>query len=80
MGDVDPLLTPAGVRGLRDRLGLTQARFAARLGASAQAVSFWERGTRTPTGLYAAALRRLAAEAEDAGGADDPAPAARAPE
>lgn len=69
MGAPDPLLSPGGVRDLRARLGLTQAAFAARLGASAQAVSFWERGTRTPTGLYAAALRRLAAEAE-AGSAD----------
>jgi len=60
----DGPLTPEGVKALRTRLGLTQAAFAERLGASAQAVSFWERGTRSPRGLYAAALRRLAAEAE----------------
>ena len=72
MGGPDPRLSPAGVRDLRHRLGLTQAAFAERLGVSAQAVSFWERGTRTPTGLYAAALRRLAAEAGGTAGADEP--------
>jgi len=56
-------LTPAMIRALRHRLGLTQAALAAQLGCSTQAVSFWERGTRTPTGLYAHAVRRLLAEA-----------------
>ena len=59
-----PELTPDTVRALRQRLGVTQDQLAARLGCSTQAVSFWERGTRTPTGLYAAALRRLMAETD----------------
>lgn len=56
-------LTPDVIKSARLRLGLTQAQFAERIGSSALAVSFWERGTRTPTGLYAAAVRRLIAEA-----------------
>lgn len=58
----DPL-TPERIRSLRRQLGLTQAEFAERLGVSMQAVSFWERGTRTPTGLYARAIRSLQREA-----------------
>lgn len=52
----DPI-TPESIKTARQRLGLTQAEFAARIGVSTQAVSFWERGTRTPTGLYATAVR-----------------------
>ncbi len=55
----DQPLTPALVRSLRRQLGLTQTEFAKRLGVSMQAVSFWERGTRSPTGLYARAIRAL---------------------
>lgn len=55
-------LTPEMIKTLRARLGLTQAELAARLGCSTQAVSFWERGTRTPTGLYAQVVRRLLTE------------------
>jgi len=58
----DEDLTPDAIRALRHRLGLTQAELAARLSCSTQAVSFWERGTRRPTGLYAHAVRRLLAE------------------
>lgn len=54
---------PDAIKGLRAALGLTQAALADRLGCSTQAVSFWERGTRTPTGLYARAVRALLAEA-----------------
>lgn len=57
----DPL-TPERIRSLRRQLGLTQTEFAQRLGVSMQAVSFWERGTRTPTGLYAQAIRSVQRE------------------
>lgn len=57
-------LTPAAIRAARHRLGLTQAGFAARVGCTPIAVSYWERGTRTPTGLYARAVRALLAEAD----------------
>ena len=56
-------LTPETIRNARQALGLTQEQFAERIGCSALAVSFWERGTRTPTGLYAKAVRELVAEA-----------------
>lgn len=52
-------LTPETIRELRRRLGLTQPAFAVRLGVSVQAVRHWEQGLRTPTGLYAKALRAL---------------------
>jgi DNA-binding transcriptional regulator YiaG len=57
-------LTPEHIRQLRGQLGLTQAEFAARIGCSTQAVSFWERGTRSPTGLYARAVLQLWQEVE----------------
>jgi DNA-binding transcriptional regulator YiaG len=57
-------LTPAAIKAGRRRLGLTQEQFAARVGCSPLAVSFWERGTRAPTGLYAREVRRLLAEAD----------------
>lgn len=56
--------TAERVKALRVSFGLTQHQFAERLGCSTQAVSFWERGTRTPTGLYARELGRLV-EASD---------------
>ena len=49
-------LAPDAVRAGRRRLGLTQVQFAARVGCTPIAVSYWERGTRTPTGLYARAV------------------------
>ncbi len=57
-------LTPEAIRLARQRLGLTQVQMAERIGCAAIAVSYWERGVRTPTGLYARAVRALLAEAE----------------
>ena len=54
--------TPEAVRDLRRRLGVTQQQMADRLGCHLRAIGQWEQGTRTPTGLYAAALDRLAAQ------------------
>ena len=59
-----PELTPATIKAARRRLGLTQSQFAERIGSSALAVSFWERGTRTPTGLYANAVWQLITESD----------------
>jgi DNA-binding transcriptional regulator YiaG len=56
-------LTADTIRAARHRLGLTQLQFAERIGCSALAVSFWERGTRSPTGLYAKAVQHLVNEA-----------------
>jgi len=53
------LITPEFVKALRSRLALSQPAFADRLGVSVQAVRHWEQGIRTPTGLYAKALRDI---------------------
>jgi uncharacterized Zn finger protein len=51
-------ITPAGIRALRERLGLSRAAFAAELGVSAQTVANWE--TRTGTlRLQRRSLNRL---------------------
>lgn len=60
--------TAEGVKALRRSLGLSQSQFAKRVGCHVRAVSQWERGLRTPTGLYAAMLASLARHADDAAG------------
>ena len=57
-------LTPEAIRDVRQRLGLTQVQLAEWIGCTPIAVSYWERGTRTPTGLYARAVQAVLAEAE----------------
>ena len=51
-----PRITPENILDLRKREGLTQQSLANALGVTVTAVSFWERGTRTPRG---ASLRLL---------------------
>jgi DNA-binding transcriptional regulator YiaG len=51
--------TAEGVKALRVSLGLSQSQFANLIGCHVRAVSQWERGLRTPTGLYAKALDDL---------------------
>lgn len=51
----------ADIKALRERLGLSQMEMAARLGTTLTTVYRWEKGQRSPTGLYAKALARLAA-------------------
>ncbi len=48
------------VVGLRTRLGLTQEKFAKKLGVSVFTVSTWERSLNKPRGLSLRALERLA--------------------
>jgi len=48
------------VVGLRTRLGLTQEKFAKKLGVSVWTVSSWERGLNKPRSLSLRALERLA--------------------
>ncbi len=45
---------------LRSHLGLTQEKFAKKLGVSVWTVSSWERGLNKPRGLSLRALERLA--------------------
>lgn len=52
-------VTPDAIRTARERIGLSQAQLAARVGCSPAAVAMWELGTRRPTGLYAKALRAV---------------------
>jgi DNA-binding transcriptional regulator YiaG len=59
-------VSPTAIRIARQRLGLTQVQLAERIGCTPIAVSYWERGTRTPTGLYARAVQAILAEAETA--------------
>ncbi len=44
---------------LRTRLGLTQEKFAEKLGVSTATVGEWECGLHKPCGLYLRALERL---------------------
>lgn len=55
-------LTPEAIRSLRERLGLTQAELAARLGVSFASVNRWENGQSRPSGMAVAQLERLRAE------------------
>ena len=44
-----PIPTPEQVKAVREKLGLTQAEAAERVGVSQEAWSAWERGVRKPT-------------------------------
>lgn len=52
-------LSPETIRALRLRLHVNQEAFAALIGCTQAAVSRWEDGRRTPTGLYDRAVRNL---------------------
>jgi putative transcriptional regulator len=45
------------VKGIRERLGLSQSRFAAIIGVSVRTVQNWEQGRREPEGPAKALLR-----------------------
>ena len=55
--------TPAAIRRLRKKLGLTQEEFAHRLGVSWVTVSRWEHGHSSPRGLSEKALDAVAKRA-----------------
>lgn len=52
--------SPAGIRSLRERLGLTQGKLAELVGVHAMTVSKWERGRLAPAPYQAAILAALA--------------------
>ena len=54
------MIRKSDVARLRARLGLTQEKFAKKLGVSVSAVGKWERGLIKPRGLSLRALERLA--------------------
>lgn len=53
-------MAPEEVKSLREELGLTQEKFAKRIGVHKITVSRWERGEMVPRGLALKALERLA--------------------
>ena len=59
----------AEVRGLRRRLGWTQARLAAALGVAANTVARWERGERAPRSADAIRIALAAIEGRGQRGA-----------
>lgn len=52
-------MTGIEVAAIRQKLGLTQERFARELGCTARSVGGWERGEHTPRGLSSVMLKRL---------------------
>ena len=48
---------PADIRGIRERLGLSQAQFALLIGISVSTLQNWEQGRREPEGPARALLR-----------------------
>jgi putative transcriptional regulator len=54
--------TPPDVKSIRERLGLTQARFAALMGVSNRTLQNWEQGRREPDGPAKALLRVVECE------------------
>ena len=52
-------MTPAEIRSLRQRAGLSGSEFGRLLGVSKTVVSFWERGQRAPTELQTVHLHRI---------------------
>ncbi len=61
-GDVTDGWDAARVKALRTRLGLSQERFAARVGATAGTVNRWEAGSRAPMPMACELLDRLERE------------------
>ncbi|HVJ82183.1 MAG TPA: helix-turn-helix domain-containing protein [Planctomycetia bacterium] len=53
------------VKKLRDRLNLSQAAFAALLGADVQSVRFWEQGRRNPSGVACRLMEEFARQWEE---------------
>ncbi|MGC9525895.1 MAG: helix-turn-helix domain-containing protein [Limnospira sp.] len=55
---------PTLIRNLRQHLGLSQEKFAAKLGVSFQTVNRWERGRARPSQLAMNAIQQKLAEIE----------------
>lgn len=59
---VVPPPTPDDVKGIRQRLGLSQEQFAARFGFSVETIRNYEQGHRKPAGPARVLLRVIASE------------------
>lgn len=55
-----PRVTPAEVRALRSRMGMTRERFARHLGVSPGSIFLWETGRATPRAASAVRIREQA--------------------
>jgi len=64
-GDVGRVITLPAVAHIRERTGLSQAKFAALLGVSVRTLQEWEQGRRAPSGA-ARTLLMVAAKNPDA--------------
>ena len=58
-------LAPTEIRQLRERLGLSQRAFAARVGVEMGTIVRWEKGRTTPRFLTTERLRQLQRELEE---------------
>jgi putative transcriptional regulator len=54
--------TPARIRALRERLGMSQEALARKVGATTSTVSRWEQGARRPSGTARTLLDMLSDE------------------
>lgn len=52
-------ITKEEIKSIRGKLGISQQKFAEKLGASVSAVSQWERGLFTPIPSYQKKIREL---------------------
>jgi putative transcriptional regulator len=75
---VYPPPTPAQVRKLRSKLGLSQAQFARRFGFAVDTLQQYEQGRRVPSGPASTLLRVIASEPDAVMRALDPRRKARA--
>ena len=57
-------MAPEEIKGLREKLNLTQAEFAERIHVNRVTLARWERGKNEPRGLYLRALHDLAGKAK----------------
>ena len=55
-------MTPKRIKAIREKMGVNQATFAARLRVSHQTVQTWEQGTRKPGGPAVCILEMLERE------------------
>lgn len=72
MAPETPRHKPADIKAIRDNLGLTQAKAAARVGVSQRLWSAWEDGSRVPSASHLLLLDLFAAGALPEPPADPP--------
>lgn len=66
-GDITAGWTAARVKALRQQLGLSQERFAARVGTTSGTVCRWEKGSRKPMRMACELLEQIEAVERNSG-------------